>query len=44
MDFDTEEQARAEFEKYRDGSLYRSGILLEFHKVSQEWNLLDKFS
>lgn len=44
MDFDSAEEARAEFERYKSETVYRSGILMEFHKVSEEWNLLDRFS
>ena len=44
VDFENEEEARTEFDKYKGKSPYRSGILLEFHQLSQEWNLLDQFS
>jgi hypothetical protein len=44
LEFDDVEEARAEFDKHKAHGRYQSGILLEFHKVRQEWSLLDQFS
>lgn len=44
LEFDNVEEARAEFERQKRHELYQSGILLEFHKVSQEWSLIDQFA
>lgn len=42
-DFESLEQARLEFEAQVKSGHYRSGILMEWHKISGEWDLVEMF-
>lgn len=43
LDFDSLEEARADFDAQRLAGHFRTGVLLEWHKVSGQWELLDLF-
>lgn len=43
MDFDTLEAAFEAFEEERRAGRYRSGTLLKWHKVSDDWDLVAKY-
>ncbi len=43
VDFETLEQARREFEAHIRSGRYRTGILMEWHKISGDWDLLEMF-
>ena len=43
LGFDSLDEAVAEFDKQKAGKLYRSGIIYEWHKISSEWVLVDRF-
>jgi hypothetical protein len=43
LDLDSREEAIAVFETHRDAGQYRMGLLIEWHKVSGIWNLLDRY-
>jgi hypothetical protein len=43
LDFDDRETAMARLESERDGGRYRTGLLMEWHKVSGVWELVDRF-
>lgn len=43
LEFDTLADALAELERHRDGGVYRSGLCIQWHKVSQEWAMVDRF-
>lgn len=43
MEFDSLEEAVAEFEKQRETGLHRSGILYQWRRHSGSWDLLRRY-
>jgi hypothetical protein len=43
MEFDTLADARAVFQTEHHAGRYRSGTLLHWYKVSDDWELVDRF-
>lgn len=43
MEFDTLGAALAAFEEHRRHGRYRTGILMEWQKISDVWKLIDRF-
>jgi len=43
LEFDTLEEARAALEAQQQLHRYRTGILMEWHKMSGVWNLIARF-
>lgn len=43
LEFDCREDAAAAFEANRTDPRYRSGIFVEWHKVAQDWDLIERF-
>jgi hypothetical protein len=43
LEFDSQDEALAELERQRESGVYRSGLCLEWRKVSEEWALVEHF-
>jgi hypothetical protein len=43
LDFDAVEEARAAFDNHRRAGHYLAGIMIEWHKTTSEWSLVDRF-
>lgn len=44
LEFDSLDAAREAFEAARSGDKYRSGILMHWHKLANDWTLIDRFT